>query len=248
LEEFTPDEVEAVFGHEVGHVKHAHMLCYLGFIVLSLAVMFGTAAAAAQLLGDSAALAPLKQTLTGDGAALIGGLPALLGLLAYVFVAFGFLSRRCERQADVYGCRAASCGRPDCDGHGPNVELAPRGRGLCPTGVRTFVRALEKVCVVNGISRDRPGFLQSWQHGSIARRVAFLQGMLHDPAAEPRFQRRVALLKWGLLGVLGAALVGLVIAFPTLLSDQNSPAGPPAGAPDQAPASGAAADGNPTAG
>ena len=29
LDDLTPDEVEAVFGHEVGHVKHHHMLYYL---------------------------------------------------------------------------------------------------------------------------------------------------------------------------------------------------------------------------
>ena len=116
---------------------------------------------------------------------------------------FGFLSRRCERQADVYGCRAVSCGRPDCVGHDDGAALAPRAAALCGTGVRTFIYALEKVAQVNGISRDRPGFFQSWQHGSIARRVAFLYGLLKDPSAEARFQRRVALVKWGLFVVLG---------------------------------------------
>src|SRR5207248_11762387 len=29
LAELTPDEVEAVFGHEIGHVKHRHMIFYL---------------------------------------------------------------------------------------------------------------------------------------------------------------------------------------------------------------------------
>ncbi len=39
LEEFNGDEVEAVFGHEVGHIKHHHMPYYLGFFMLSMAVM-----------------------------------------------------------------------------------------------------------------------------------------------------------------------------------------------------------------
>ena len=38
LEEFNGDEVEAVFGHEVGHVKHHHMVFYLAFLLLSMAV------------------------------------------------------------------------------------------------------------------------------------------------------------------------------------------------------------------
>src|SRR5262249_42823866 len=33
LSDLTPAEVEAVFGHEVGHVKHGHILYYAGFLV-----------------------------------------------------------------------------------------------------------------------------------------------------------------------------------------------------------------------
>jgi STE24 endopeptidase len=135
-------------------------------------------------------------------------------LLVYLFIVFGYLSRRCERQADVHGCRTVSCRRPDCAGHDDDPELAPRAAALCPTGVRTFIYALEKVAQANGISRDRPGFLQSWQHGSIARRVAFLYGLLKDPAAERRFQRRVAVVKWGVVALLGAVLAVLVALRP----------------------------------
>src|SRR5581483_11377291 len=35
VEDFSPEEVEAVFGHEVGHVRHRHMLYYLGFLLVS---------------------------------------------------------------------------------------------------------------------------------------------------------------------------------------------------------------------
>src|SRR5439155_13691310 len=105
-------------------------------------------------------------------------LPGAAAFLVYLFVVFGYLSRRCERQADVYGCRTVSCRRLDCVGHDDGPELAAGAGALCPTGVRTFIYALEKVAQINGISRDRPGFLQSWQHGSIARRVAFLYGLL----------------------------------------------------------------------
>jgi STE24 endopeptidase len=98
-------------------------------------------------------------------------------------VVFGFLSRRCERQADIFGCRTVS--------------------------VPVFVEALEKVARLNGISRDRPGWLMSWQHSTIARRVEFLEKMHVDPRLEPRFQRRVGLVKWGMVLSLAAALVAL---------------------------------------
>lgn len=196
--EMTLDEVEAVFGHEVGHVKHRHMLYYLGFLVISLTVVAGVWKAA-----DLERI--LDLTLREDLAVL--PLFALLG--TYIFVVFGFLSRRCERQADIYGCRAVSCGSRDCEGHGKGVALSAGGRGLCPTGIRTFIDALEKVALLNGISRDKPGYLQSWQHSTIARRVEFLQRMLHDPSLEHRFQRVVGFVKWAFLIVLGTLLLGL---------------------------------------
>jgi len=189
LNELSPEEVEAVFGHEAGHVKHHHMVYYLGFWLISVAVL----AAGWQSLQLTEN--PSLET------------PLFLGSLgAYIFVVFGFLSRRCERQADIYGCRAVSCGEAACTGHEEGLPTS-QPRGLCPTGIRTFISALDKVAMLNGISRSRPGWLQSWQHSTIAKRVQFLQDMLGDPTLERRFQRRVALVKWllmlGLVALLG---------------------------------------------
>jgi STE24 endopeptidase len=208
LEDFSPEEVEAVFGHEMGHVKHYHMLYYFGFLSCSmLTLWFGW-----QALSRLPGLSGLSDFFAGlHQQDLAEGLSIVAVLLGYIFVVFGFLSRRCERQADVFGCRAVSCGRPGCAGHGPG-EAPAAGGGLCPTGIRTFIRALDKVALVNGISRDRPGFLQSWQHSTIARRVDFLQRLLEDPALEPRFQRRVAWVKAGLLAVVVGLLAALAVA------------------------------------
>jgi Zn-dependent protease with chaperone function len=222
VEEFPEEEVEAVFGHEAGHVKHHHMAYYLGFLSASLVVLGVIVNAKSEplitwaveaLRGPFPSLVP--QDAGGSQQALkdlksdLAVIPTVAVLVSYIFLVFGFLSRRCERQADVFGCRAVSCGDPACRGHAPGLALPPRGRGLCPTGIRTFIQALEKVALVNGISRDRPGFLQSWQHSTIARRVAFLQRMLLDPRVEPAFQRRVALVKWALFALL--ALAALLI-------------------------------------
>jgi STE24 endopeptidase len=193
--ELTPSEIEAVFGHEVGHVKHRHMLYYFGFLIASLIVV-------TELWKVAGLEGWLNLTTRQDLAVL----PLLAFLGTYIFVVFGFLSRRCERQADIYGCRAVSCARNDCLGHADDVELVARGQGLCPTGISTFIDALEKVAHLNGIHRDRPGWLQSWQHSTIARRVDFLQRVLEDPGVERRFQRRVALVKWSLLIGLTTAL------------------------------------------
>jgi STE24 endopeptidase len=218
LEDFTEDEVEAVFGHEVGHVRHQHMLYYAGFLCASLCTLWLVADHLRQLLEDSLkSIAPsLAHALSPDGwldlnqHEFLAAVPLMILLLSYILVVFGFLSRRCERQADVFGCRAVSCPQGECPGHEPGQPLAPCGRGLCKTGIRTFIRALEKVALINGISRDRPGFLQSWQHSTIARRVDFLQRVLEDPAVEPRFQRRVLMVKSVVYLVLGCALFLLI--------------------------------------
>jgi STE24 endopeptidase len=197
----------------VGHVKHSHMLYYFLFLSVSMTVLGLLANIGLGLLAASGV--PLGINLDQQVGDAMQTLPmGAMGLL-YIFLVFGFLSRRCERQADIFGCRTVSCRCRDCMEHEVGVALAPGGSGLCPTGIRTFIRALEKVADVNGISRDRPGLLQSWQHSTIARRVAFLQQMLADPSIEPVFQRRVAFVKWALFIVLGlvcgAALLAQVL-------------------------------------
>src|SRR5262249_28036135 len=156
---------EAVFGHEAGHVLHGHIPYYLAFLTLSLLVLAFTFSLAVDLTAG-----PVQQFLNDNAQWLMMPLVAV-----YVFSVFGLVSRRCGGEGGVFGCRTVSCPGQNCDGHDERTELAKRARGLCPTGIRTFVSALEKVADINGLSRRRPSFLQAWQHGSIESRVAFLE-------------------------------------------------------------------------
>jgi Zn-dependent protease with chaperone function len=178
VRDMTPEEIEAVFGHEVGHIKHHHMLFYFGFLLASLVVLVALWNTFVAVLGADALRGALSGALPWwdewqDLYETVTLLPLLALVGAYLFVVFGYLSRRCERQADMYGCRAVSAA--------------------------VFVEALEKVARLNGISRDRPGWLSSWQHSTIARRVEFLRRLDAEPGLGPRFQRRVGLLKWGMI-------------------------------------------------
>jgi len=207
IQGLKPDEIEAVFGHEIGHVKHHHMALYLCFMVLSLFLISLAAQAVLPPLPENDAdylafLGDWSQSSDVWTASLAG--TALLG--CYVWLVFGFLSRRCERQADVYGCKAVSCGQPDCQEHDAETPMeSGRSQRLCRTGIQTFIRALERVAELNGIRRDKP----SWRHSSIARRVAFLEQLLLEPSMEPRFQRRLFMAKLGLVTFLCAG-VGLL--------------------------------------
>jgi STE24 endopeptidase len=212
------DEIEAVFGHEVGHVRHGHLLYYAGFLMLS----FLTLASVYHSVETWAGTA-----LLDPNAMLVC---TVLATGCYLFLVFGFVSRRCERQADVFGCKAVSCADPVCVWHGPETVLAPRGRSLCPSGIATFVRALERVEEINGMARGsiRSGptglfarlggvlrfvgvCLATWQHSTIAKRVEFLKTLAYEPQREQRFQRSVTMLRWGLLIFLVAGVVATVL-------------------------------------
>ena len=109
-----------------------------------------------------------------------------LGLVPYIFVVFGFVSRRCGTARRTFTAAGPCAGAelPSNTSEGRSLTGGRRSR-LCATGIRN-VHPLEKVALVNGISRDRPGFLQSWQHSTIAKRVEFLQRVLDDRGVEPR--------------------------------------------------------------
>jgi len=216
LEDLPEDELDAVFGHEVGHAKHGHIWLYAVFLGLSMIVL----AAVLLLLDQRLTAARVKIPVWAkDWIAL----PPMILVGGYVFLVFGYLSRRCERQADVYGCRAVSCNKSICTGHDETTVYPERAQGLCPTGIRTFVRALERVGLVNTHGDPEPeksrsigtlvrGFfswLRAWQHSTMSRRVVFLLSLIGDPRKERRFQRAVTVLRWALILGLIATLYAL---------------------------------------
>ncbi len=206
IESLDERQVEAVFGHEVGHVAHRH-LAYFGFFIVGgmgiLALVYqGVALLIASWTGNAAGNLPWEIPLALQS--IVG-----LGFLGcYLFLLFGFLSRRFERQADVFGCRVVSCGRADCPPHLESLDARPdpryHGRDLCPVGIQTFAGALAKVAILNGME---PGAC-SWRHGSIRRRIAFLEGLEGRPETERRFQVSLRILRVGLaLGLLAALAI-----------------------------------------
>ncbi len=202
LDTLTPLESTAVFGHEIGHVAHRHFL-YFGFFFLgSLGIL--------SIFDDLVALAgPLLERASWLSPALVEGVALVIALGLYFWFVFGYLSRRFERQADVYGSKVVSCDMADCPPHADlDNELAPepafvRKPSLCPVGIRIFADALTDVAQFNGLDRSN----RSWRHGSIASRIAFLEALERHPERERAFQSSVWRLRWGLGVILGASLV-----------------------------------------
>ena len=130
-----------------------------------------------------------------------------LGL--YFWLVFGHLSRRFERQADVFGSKIVSCDLRDCPPHlDLDSDLLPAPvraaePSICPVGIRIFSEALSSVAEWNGMELSR----RSWRHGSIASRIGFLAQLERNPEQEPRFQRHVRRLRVVLGIVLALAIV-----------------------------------------
>jgi STE24 endopeptidase len=165
------------------------------------------------------ALKGLGGTAGSTGETVTQGAITLVLGLAYFAAIFGILSRRFERQADVFGCRAVSCGNPYCPPH-PDLYSRPdpsRIEGpLCPVGIRTFVNALKRVAALNRMEPEA----RSWRHGSINRRIEFLEGLEGKPQAERRFQIGVS---WLRVGLALALIAGLFVAFKTGAIDHLGP-------------------------
>jgi STE24 endopeptidase len=182
LSHLDEDEIEAVFAHEAGHVKHRHLLWRILAMVAPLSLWL---LAAQRWPGTLDRLGTWFAT-SGLGLQVPMGLATLGAMALYVFFVFGFYSRLLEAQADLFGFRAL------------RTEVGP-----CESPAATLISALEKLAALNGTDRKA----SSWQHGSIARRVALMHRAATDPAFRRRYHRRIALLN---------ALVVVVVASPVL--------------------------------
>ncbi len=95
LEDLDQDEVAAVLGHELGHVKHHHMVYYLLVTVAFLGLFPMLLAVLPEWLVRS-------DTRSSNWSM---GIIMIVMVAFYWRIVFGFLSRRFERQADLVACQ-----------------------------------------------------------------------------------------------------------------------------------------------
>jgi len=194
VDALNPAEVAAVFGHELGHVEHRHLPFFGLFFLGSL----GLLSVASQIFSVSSTWMPMISWIPTnqiEQASDFVEAGLLLGCLGIFFwIVFGRLSRRFERQADIFGCKVVSCGSSHCPPHfdfdeessSPERSSSPIS-AVCPVGIQIFAGALISVAHQNGIDPKK----RSWRHGSIASRLDFLRTLQTDPAREPVFQQKV---------------------------------------------------------
>jgi STE24 endopeptidase len=102
LETMRDEEIEAVFAHEIGHIVHRHMWWYVAFSAILM--LFAVGPLALVLNGIPGLDAASDAAVSARHQALQAQIVTVLGFGMFA-VLFGFLSRRLERQADVYAAR-----------------------------------------------------------------------------------------------------------------------------------------------
>jgi len=161
----SPEEVDAVVAHEVGHVKKHHLLFYLFFFIGYMVIAYATFDLIVYLIIFSEPLyrfvfmTGISRTTVTTG---LLSLAVIFNFLIYFRFIFGYFMRNFERQADasVYG-------------------LFPSAAPL----ISTF----EKIVAVSGHSPDKP----NWHHFSIGQRVDFLRCCEADRTWIKRHDRKV---------------------------------------------------------
>lgn len=209
LETMEDEEIEAVFGHEAGHVQHWHLPFFGAFAVVSMYIAGGVMHLLYYL--DS----HFKQ-ISIDNSML--QLSALASLLLMWLFGFAWLSRKFERQADLYGVRVIT---PDvhrclsvCPVHGET-----RKQGICVSAANIFGRTLAKIADLNGIPREAP----SWRHGSIESRCRLIERFVGDEETLRKFDRKLVVIKTGLLlaVIIGSVLAVMIYYEPVMQAIQR---------------------------
>lgn len=181
IEQLPRPQVEAVMAHELGHVRRRHLpwLVITAFSVTAGAiVVFDVVAVGVGSIIDLPA---------SVWDVLVGAM--MLGAAGLWAVAFGFISRRFERQADTFAVQ----------------HLSRNGRGVVtPEAAAAMGEALLNVAHLNHAPADRP----SWRHGSINWRVSYLRSLVGKPVDALPIDRQVrGLCIAAVLLLVGSALV-----------------------------------------
>ncbi len=188
LRSLTPEEVDAVIAHEIGHVKKHHLLYYIFFMACFMLIVFAANDLTIYLILFAE---PLFKAILGwglDQATLLWSLHSAIFLavfLVYFRFVFGYFMRNFERQADVYVYSLFDSARP-------------------------MISTFQKIALTSGQSPDKP----NWHHFSIRERIEYLLKCEGSRRWVDRHNRKVRLsLILFTAAMLGIGLMGYQLNF-----------------------------------
>ena len=161
----SPEEVDAVIAHEVGHIKKWHLMFYLFFLIGFTIIAFSTYNLIIYLIILSESIyhfifmtgISLPTAITG-----LHSLAIILSFLIYFRFIFGYFMRNFERQADAFVYSLFDSAVP-------------------------LISTFRKIVAASGHSADKP----NWHHFSIRQRVDFLKRCEEDRSYIQRHDRKV---------------------------------------------------------
>ncbi|MCG6910315.1 MAG: M48 family metalloprotease [Deltaproteobacteria bacterium] len=188
LAHLSPEEIDAVVAHEIGHVKRKHLLLYLLFFA---GYMFISYTLFDLVIYASIYAKPFIVWLQRAGMDQTVVMPAtfsifiILAFLLYFRYVFGYFMRNFERQADIYVF----------DLLGTAVPL---------------VTTLQKIAAASGQPSDKP----NWHHFSIKERTDYLKRCILDRSwiARHNLKVRRSLLVYA-VGIFILGIMGYQISF-----------------------------------
>ena len=183
LEALTEEEMESVLAHEIGHVKHLHLVLYI-VLFLGFSLLAGAAARPLPHLILSSDLfyrmLPFMPYSPENVLGVLATAPLLLLMLVYFRFVFGYFVRNFERQADAYVFRVLGSSRP-------------------------LIRSFEKIALLSGGNRDE----KNWHHFGIGERIDFLRQCEEDRSLIVRHQRKLRFSLFFYCACIGLALLAL---------------------------------------
>ncbi len=145
----SPEEIDSVIAHELGHVKKNHLLFYLiflgGYMLLSLSILD----LIIFFIIYSRPVTMFMEAIGQDrarAAALLFSVATIIMFVVYFRYIFGFFMRNFERQADTYVYSLFNSAKP-------------------------LISTLKKIAFASGQPSDKP----NWHHFSIRERIAYLE-------------------------------------------------------------------------
>ena len=157
------DQITAIYAHELGHVRHRHLLLRVMTSLLPLVVWMA-------IFSTFPSVMSTFDAMIGEmGLPVVAASPLILLsiMVVYARTVMAAYSRLLEHQADLTACL-------DGEFDGENDER------MCPAATETFIQALERLTLLSGQRLDDRG----WLHPSTQERIAFLHAM-SLPAAIP---------------------------------------------------------------
>ncbi|MDD2462752.1 MAG: M48 family metalloprotease [Desulfobulbus sp.] len=183
LETLNQDELDSVLAHEIGHVKHLHLILYmtlfLGFSLLAGAV----ATPLPHLILSSDLFYTVLPYLPFSPENVLGVLatvPLLALMLVYFRFIFGYFIRNFERQADAYVFHAQGTSWP-------------------------LINSFEKIASLSGGNRDE----KNWHHYGIGERIDYLHLCENDRTQITRHKRKLHRTLLAYFVIIGLLVFGL---------------------------------------